>query len=121
MKTRDFSMGLLAMMVMLGWPLVAAAHVHMEKSSPENGAHLSTAPEKVQMWFSGRVAAEWSKVKVTDAAGKRMDTGEISDDGDPEHLSVKLQPLPAGEYKVKLNVISGDGHRVKGSFRFTVE
>ena len=121
MKKGLFSTGLMITVLLLGWPLAASAHAHMEKSIPEKGAHLTTAPKKVQVWFSEKVAAEWSKIEVTDADGKQVDTGKVSNDGDPEHLSVELQPLPAGTYDVKLNVISGDGHRVKGSFSFSVE
>ena len=121
MTIRNFSLGLAGLILMLAWPILASAHVHMEKSIPENNAHLTVAPKTVQIWFSGKIAAEWSKIQVTNADGKRMDTGDVTNDGDPKFLSVKLQELPAGKYDVELNVISGDGHRVKGSFSFTVE
>ena len=121
MKNVLLSTGFMALVLLLGWPLAASAHAHMEKSDPANGAQLTTAPKKVQAWFSEKVAAEWSKMTVTDAAGKQVDTGNVSNDGDPKHLSVGLQSLPSGSYDVKLNVISGDGHRVKGSFSFTIK
>ena len=118
MKNGLISTGLMIFVLLFGYPLAASAHAHMERSEPADGA---IAPKKVQAWFSEKVAAEWSKMTVTDSAGKQVDTGEVSNDGDPRHLSVGLQPLSAGTYDVKLNVISGDGHRVKGSFSFTIQ
>ena len=117
---RIFAMLLGASLVM-GWPLVSMAHVHVERSIPADGAHLKEAPRKIQLWFSGKVAGEWSKVSVTDAKGQRVDKGEVTDAGDPKQLEVGLEPLGPGTYDVKLNVISGDGHRVKGSLSFTIE
>lgn len=102
------------------WPLVTLAHVHLDRSSPSKGESLTQAPQTIELWFSGKVDAEWSKVMVSDNNDNRYDTGEISNGDDPEHLSVVVKPMKSGEYTVKLNVISGDGHRVKGHFSFTV-
>jgi len=117
---RIFAM-LLGVSLLMGWPLVSLAHVHMERSIPKDGAHLKQAPGRVQLWFSGKVAGEWSKVTVTDAQGRRVDDGNVANGDDPSELEVGLKPLSSGVYDVKLNVISGDGHRVKGSLSFTVE
>ena len=121
MKSTRFATALFGLLLLLGWPLVSSAHTHMEKSSPEKGAQLATAPAAVELWFSGKVAAEWSTIEVTDAGGKRVDKGEVSSGDDPKHLGIELQPLPAGSYDVHWNAISGDGHRVKGSFSFVVQ
>jgi methionine-rich copper-binding protein CopC len=121
MKRTGWLTVLLGALLVMGWPLVSLAHVHMERSVPADGAHLQQAPKLVQLWFTGSVAAEWSKIMVTDARGERVDSGEVSDAGDPKHLGVGLKRLVPGVYEVRLNVVSGDGHRVKGSFSFTVE
>lgn len=112
---------LLGLLLVMLWPMQAGAHVHMDRSIPENGAHLNEAPTSVQVWFSGDVAGEWSKIIVTDANGKRVDTGNVTNGDNPKQLGVGLKPLAPGIYDVRLNVISGDGHRVKGSFSFSVE
>lgn len=121
MKLKKLMTTLLGTFLFMAWPLVSMAHVHMDKSDPANGATLSVIPKSVDTWFSGKVAAEWSKIEVTDANGKRVDTGEVSDGGDPKHLSVGLKSVAPGSYDVKLNVISGDGHRVKSSFSFSIK
>ncbi len=102
------------------WPLFASAHTHLEKSQPEKGAVLTVAPTQVELWFTSKVAAEWSKVTVTDDHGQRVDTGKVEQGDGEKHLRVGLKPIGAGAYHVKLNVVSGDGHRVKGSFSFNV-
>jgi methionine-rich copper-binding protein CopC len=121
MKTTRLTTGLFGLLLLLAWPLVSSAHTHMEKSSPAKGAQLTAAPKSVELWFSSKVAAEWSTIKVTDSGGKQVDKGEVSSGDDPDHLSVDLQALPAGHYDVHWNAISGDGHRVKGSFSFEVK
>jgi len=121
MNTEKLIAALLGALLIMSWPLVSYAHVHMDRSVPEDHAHLNKAPKSVQVWFSGGVAAEWSKIIVTDANGERVDHGAVANAAGPKQLSIDLKPLVPGVYEVKLNVISGDGHRVKGSFSFTVE
>lgn len=108
--------------LLFGVPLVASAHTHLENSEPADKAALSAPPKTVQLRFSEKVAAEWSKIVVTDAAGKRVDKEKVSEDAaDPKHIQVELDTLAPGSYKVDWNVISSDGHRVKGHFSFTVQ
>ena len=120
MKTRNTLMTLTAIMLLLCWPLTAMAHVHTEKTQPADGETLAQSPKTVEAWFTGKVTAEWSKIEVSDADGNRVDDGVVSNGDDPNHLTVGLKPLTSGSYNVELNVISGDGHRVKGHFSFTV-
>lgn len=116
---KTFLFGCLSLLL---FPLTAAAHVHVEKTSPAKGETVSPAPEQVQLWFSGGVETEFSKIKVTDADGKRVDNGEVSRiDSDPKAIQIGLEPLSAGSYTVKWNVVAHDGHRIKGSITFNVK
>jgi methionine-rich copper-binding protein CopC len=121
MKANTILVSLFAAFLLLGWPLTSMAHVHVKRSQPGDGETLTASPKTFQVWFSGKVSDEWSKVRITAADGTRVDTGEISNGDDPNHLSVALKPLDSGTYSVELNVISGDGHRVKGHYSFTVK
>jgi methionine-rich copper-binding protein CopC len=122
MTMRILTLGVLSGLFMLAWPLAGSAHTHMEKSEPADKATLSSAPTAVHLWFSEKVSAEWSKIEVTDAGGQRVDKQQVTADAaDPKHVQTELEPLTGGTYQVKWNVISGDGHRVKGSFTFTVQ
>lgn len=122
MTQKTLTAGLLGALLMIAWPLAASAHTHMEKSDPADKATLATAPQSVQLWFSDKVAAEWSKIVVTDSSGNRVDQEQVSADAaDPKHIEAGLKALGPGDYTVDWNVISGDGHRVKGSFTFSVQ
>lgn len=122
MTMRALTAGLLGGLFLLAWPLAGSAHTHLERSEPAKQAVLDAAPPAIHLWFSEKVSAEWSKIEVTDAAGKRVDRQQVTgDDADPKHIQAELEPLAPGTYQVKWNVISGDGHRVKGNYSFTVQ
>ena len=121
MKKRKSVYATLGMVLTLAWSASSFAHVHLVKSVPEKNAVLSEAPSQIQLWFTGKVAAEWSQVVVTDSKGLRVDMQALSHGDDPRHLVEKLKPLAPGDYNVKLNVVSGDGHRVKESFSFSIQ
>lgn len=120
MKTRNSLITLTALIMLLSWPLTSMAHVHTEKTQPADGETVAQSLKTVEAWFTGKVSDEWSKIEVSDADGNRVDDGKVSNGNDPSHLSVGLKPLTSGSYNVELNVISGDGHRVKGHFSFNV-
>ena len=123
MKTQKKSLKLSCIILfLLFMPLICQAHVHMEKSWPAKGESLDTPPGVVKLWFSGGVEAEWSKVEVKDKSGKRVDTKEVTaTDSDPNSLQVQLKSISSGNYDVRWNVISHDGHRIKGGISFTVK
>ncbi|MBI5451378.1 MAG: copper resistance protein CopC [Gammaproteobacteria bacterium] len=108
-------------MVMSGWPLLAQAHIHMEHSTPAKDAVLTVAPQTVQLSFNGKISAEWAKIEVTDAQGRRVDDGKVINSDDPKQIQIGLPGIAAGIYEVKWSAVSGDGHRVKGTFTFTVK
>ena len=111
-----------SMLLLLVFPLISWGHVHLDKSIPAKGEALSAAPESLQLWFSGGVETEWSKIEVKSENGARMDEGEISHiDHNAKALKVKLKPLPAGSYKIKWNIVAHDGHRIKGKSHFSVK
>jgi len=100
-------------------PSVALAHVHLEKSIPAKDEQLTTLPTTVQLWFSGNVEAEWSKIEVKDANGQRVDQGKVSAIADsPKAIQIDLKSTISGTYEVKWNAVASDGHRIKGSFTF---
>jgi methionine-rich copper-binding protein CopC len=109
-------------LVLLLFPIISHAHVHMDKSQPAKGEVLAAAPTVVQLWFSGGVSAEWSKIEVANAKGERVDSGAVSTIGDDaKSLQIKLKPIGPGSYEIRWNAVSNDGHRVKGSSPFTVK
>jgi methionine-rich copper-binding protein CopC len=112
---------MLAAMVLL-LPLFATknatAHALLDRAEPRVGNTVATAPSEVTLWFTQKLEASFSSVTVTNAAGKRVDTGKLRVSGN--QMSVSLTPGGTGTYRVIWRVLSVDAHRTDGSFSFRV-
>jgi copper resistance protein C len=98
------------------WP-----HASLVKSSPGRRATLTTAPDRVQLWFNEAIEPRFSSVTVWDAAGQRVDLGDARvEPEDPKRLTVGVKPLGRGAYRVRFRVLSVDGHVVESEFPFTL-
>jgi copper resistance protein C len=98
------------------WP-----HASLVKSSPGRRATLTTAPDRVQLWFNEAIEPRFSNVTVWDAAGQRVDLGDARvEPEDPKRLTVGVKPLGRGAYRVRFRVLSVDGHVVESEFPFTL-
>lgn len=101
---------------------VAFAHAELKTSVPEKNAKVKTAPSEVAIDFSEEVNPKLSRITVLDAKGEHVDKGDshVAAD-DAKHMSVGLRLLAAGTYKVVwTSVAVDDGHKVSGSFQFTI-
>lgn len=96
----------------------AAAHAHLVRVVPGDGATVVTAPARVRLVFDENVRTPAALV-VTDPAGMRVDHGQaqVLDNT----ASVRVQVMTAGRYTVAFRVVSADGHPVSAqtSFRFS--
>jgi methionine-rich copper-binding protein CopC len=100
---------------------VALAHAFLDHALPAVGATVAQAPAEVTLWFTQALEPAFAGCAVTNAAGARVDTGEVTvDPKDPQELHVPLRALPPGEYKVSWHVVSVDTHRTVGDFSFTI-
>ncbi|MGW7079012.1 copper resistance CopC/CopD family protein [Streptomyces sp. NPDC054866] len=98
----------------------ASAHAALTGSDPKQGAVVDTAPARVSLTFSEKVAMSDGSVRVLDPAGKRVDTGKTSDLG-ANTYGVKLHKgLPDGTFTVAYQVVSADSHPISGAFTFSV-
>jgi copper resistance protein C len=102
-------------------PTSAWPHARLVKSVPASRAVLSQAPAQVQLWFNERLEAHFCQLSVWNAAGHRVESGDIQvDPADPKKLSVGLPALATGLYTVKYRALSVDSHIVENQFTFTV-
>ena len=103
-------------------PGEAYAHANLARSAPASNSTLDSPPNQVVVWFTEPVEPKFSEIQVLDIAGARVDRDDsIVDRNDPTAVSVTLEPLPDGTYTVAwTNVSTVDGHRVRGSFVFSV-
>jgi hypothetical protein len=96
----------------------AAAHASLDHASPRVGNTVSTPPREVTLTFTQKLEPAFSAIKVTNAAGQRVDTGGTRVNGNV--MSVSLRPGGSGTYRVEWKVLSVDTHTTEGSFTFRV-
>ena len=104
--------------------LAAAVHAHafLDHAEPRVGSVVKVAPPELKLWFSEQIEPAFSSIKVLDAAGRRVDKGDVHvDPAERGMLRIALQPLPPGAYSVQWRAVSVDTHVTSGSFGFRVE
>jgi methionine-rich copper-binding protein CopC len=103
------------------WPQLAWTHAFPQHSQPKVGATVAVPPRRVQIWFDGALEPLFSSIRVQDANGSRVDTGDGHvNAADPTLLETSLGPLAPGTYRVVWSVVARDGHRTEGDFAFTL-
>lgn len=97
----------------------AAAHARLVSATP---APNSTVPaiRTLSLTFSERTVPAFSGFDVVNAAGQQIPVRtSVAEDG--KTLTGALaRPLAAGAYRVEWRIASSDGHRMTGSYSFSV-
>ena len=97
----------------------ASAHATLVTATPGSGEVLDDPPSEVTVTFTEPVTLGAGYLRVVDANGERVDTGNVTVDG--ENASVPLNDnLPDGGYVVSYRVVSADSHPVSGGVAFAV-
>ena len=96
---------------------VANAHPKLVSASPAANAAVAT-PEKISLQFSEKLVPAFSKAELIMAAMPGM--AAVGSDGRTLTIIPK-QRLPRGRYNVDWQVVSGDTHKITGSYTFTVK
>ena len=95
------------------------AHMRVQKTMPEDGAVLSGAPSRVQVWYTQAPAPAISQLLLEGADGAvALDETAIGDD--KSLMAVLPTALAGGIYTVKWRTAGDDGHTQRGDFSFTV-
>jgi copper resistance protein C len=115
--------GAICLAVLLGaYARVASAHAFPERADPRVGAVIRGSPPVVRIWFDGELEPAFCQVVVTDGSGRRIDQGDARVDvGNRRLIQVSVPALAPGIYGVHWAVLSIDGHRTTGDYRFTVK
>lgn len=108
---------------LMAFSSLAAAHAHLQSSAPAAKAQVTTSPDALTLNFSEDIEAAFSGVTLLDSAQKPVETTKARVEADQKNrLIVGLsQPLKAGGYQVNWHVLSVDGHKTEGSYRFSVK
>jgi MYXO-CTERM domain-containing protein len=98
----------------------ALAHDQLISSTPEDGAVLDTAPERIVLTYSAGPMDMGSQLQVTDSTGDSITAGDLQING-----TQVIQPLTATgaedeTYQVVWRVVSSDGHPIEGTFSYQV-
>lgn len=98
------------------------AHAHLEHQYPAADAQVDAAPQALTLNFSEGVEAQFSGLTLTGPGETAIETGKAKrNEKDKKQLIVPLnQPLQPGDYRVEWHVVSVDGHKTKGHYRFSV-
>ena len=104
-------------------PPAAMAHAVLVKAVPPVGGTVSASPSDIKITFSEGVEPRFSKIAVTSADGRPVETGAAS--VDPTNPAILIVPLKTmmqpGSYKVNWHAVSVDTHATQGNFSFTVK
>ena len=97
----------------------AAAHARLVSATPAPNATVA-ATRTVTLTFSERTVPAFSGFDVVNAAGDKVAVRtSVTEDG--KTLTGTLaRPLAVGAYRVDWRIASSDGHRMTGSYTFTV-
>ena len=77
---------------------------------------------EIALWFTQAPQENSVSVRLIDAEGSAVDTGEaVRSQDDPKAFRMEVPGhLAAGEYTVAWRAMADDGHVVRGDFLFTV-
>lgn len=110
----------MALGLILGLPVVAAAHTDLAESSPPDGAQLDEPPTEVVLTFEGEVGED-SSFTVTDAEGTEVGSGGLDlDVPDRNVLRGDVAITEDGTYTIAYTIIGEDGDPIEGELSFTV-
>ncbi len=120
--TNILSTSALAAAVMLAGVTSAFAHAEFVKSVPAPDAAVAS-PTEIDITFSEGINLKFSGAKLADSMKMSVSTGPaaLAKGGDTTLVVPVTKPLAAGEYVVEWHNLSKDGHKSKGSFKFTVK
>ena len=97
----------------------AAAHARLVSATPAPNATVA-ATRTLSLTFSERTVAAFSGFDLINAAGEKVAVQtSVAEDG--KTLTGTLpRALAAGAYRIDWRIASSDGHRMTGSYTFTV-
>ncbi|MEU4158963.1 copper resistance CopC family protein [Actinoplanes sp. NPDC026670] len=112
-------LALAALLAVLLPGVPAWAHNALAEANPAKNATLKKSPSEVKLRFLQKLDPKYTTITVSDAAKAKVETSAPKVDGATGSVTFAA-PLTNGAYTVAYQVVSTDGHTVKGSYQFTV-
>ena len=111
-----------SMLFVLMSPSLSRAHAFLDHAVPKVGSTVDASPSTIALTFTQSLEPAFSKVTVSDSAGKQVNDKDAHvDENEATLMTVSVPKLAAGTYTVEWKVTSVDTHRTHGSFTFTVQ
>jgi methionine-rich copper-binding protein CopC len=102
-------------------PAAVLAHAKLVIANPAPNSRVAS-PRIIRLVFDEEITKPFSSLKLTDTAGDAVAIKSVAGQGDTDLQAVPAAALSPGLYTVWwIAVASDDGHRVSGSFSFTVK
>lgn len=119
-SVRQWAIGIAATAALSLSATSAFAHAHLETSMPAANATVAS-PASVMLHFTEPLEARFSGFDITDARGHAVNAPSHPDAANPTVLvATPAAPLAPGLYHVGWHIVAQDGHRMRGTFDFTV-
>ncbi|QMI05470.1 CopC domain-containing protein YobA [Citrobacter sp. RHB25-C09] len=119
-RTLGYSLLLLtsALMTSSAW-----AHAHLTHQYPAADAEVTAAPQALTLNFSEGIEPGFSGAVITGPKQEQIKTQPAKrNEQDKTQLIIPLgEALKPGDYTVSWHVVSVDGHKTKGKYRFNVK
>jgi methionine-rich copper-binding protein CopC len=118
MRVRNWAIAPLAGFVLA----TGLLHNHLVKSDPAAGAKLAAAPTQIKLWFSEKPEVPFTSITLMKGDSTRIATlrAVATDDSMAVSIPLGATSLLPGDYLVGWRTASGDGHAVRGTFRFSI-
>lgn len=97
----------------------AAAHARLVNATPAPNSTVAST-RSIGLTFSERTVPAFSGFDVVNAAGDKVAVRTSVAEGGKTLTGTLARPLTAGAYRVDWRIASSDGHRMTGSYTFTV-
>lgn len=114
---RYLSVGAVVAAVAMAGP--AWAHARLVSSNPARDATVSS-PSTIRLTFSERLVPAFSRFEVTNASGAEQTVRTVVSDDGLTITGTPARTLAPGAYTITWTIASSDGHRMTGSYGFTV-
>ena len=100
----------------------AYAHAILEYSEPARRAILYRAPEQVVLTFNETVEIEFSHILLMDDQDNIIvKNAKPKNIYNENSIGILIPKLNSGIYFIQFQVLSIDGHKVKGRYKFTIK
>ncbi len=96
-----------------------AAHSLLLESAPAAGSTVA-APGRLTLRFNNRIEKALSRLRLVNERGEAQTLAVPVADGPADRLTAALPALAPGAYRVEWQVLSTDGHIVRGRLSFRV-